>query len=217
MPQRANPIDLNSKGVKMKSGKKSKRCQKKIITKEHRAIRKVRLELGLTLKDAGDKLGLSSKGIGAIENGRVILDKNRIMEIVSSYGLDYQNFLDIRDEVETNKQSKYERRRSSKKIITKECLVLKSMRRVKNLSQVKASALCGYPRSAIGKIEHGRIELSEMKIRHIVEAYGYRYPDFVDNLSKEELRDTIVDSCIKRIEQLDDIKLAIVRNLLDSL
>lgn len=200
----------------MKSGKKSKRCQKKIITKEHRAIRKLRLELGLTLKDAGEKLGLSSKGIGAIENGRVILDKNRIMEIVSSYGLEYQSFLDIRDGVETNMQSKYERRRSSKKIITKECLVLKSMRRVKNLSQVKASALCGYPRSAIGKIEHGRIELSEMKIRHIVEAYGHRYSDFEECMSQSEQRDSVIDFCQKKISSLSDEKLNILKSLLGT-
>ena len=91
------------------------------------------------------------------------------------------------------------------------------MRRLKKLSQDKASNFCGYPRATIGHIENGRIELSNERIKHIVESYGYKYSEFEENLNKDEMRDTIVDSCLQKIEKLDDSKLEIVKNLLGSL
>ena len=91
------------------------------------------------------------------------------------------------------------------------------MRRIKNISQDKASSLCGYSRASIGHIENGRIELDKNRIKHIVESYGYLYSDFENNLKKEELRDTVMDYCIEKIGKLDDSKLEIVKNLLGSL
>ena len=64
--------------------KRQKRFDKKAITSDQLAIRELRLELGMTLKEAGIKLGLSDKGIGAIENGRISLDRKRIEDIVLS-------------------------------------------------------------------------------------------------------------------------------------
>ncbi len=85
-------------------------------------------------------------------------------------------------------------RRSYQKIVTKECKVLRSLRRIKKISQDQASAMCGYSRPTIGHIENGRIELSEERLRHIVKSYGYKYSDFEGSMAKAELRDTIVDT-----------------------
>jgi len=205
-----------------------RRIEKKLISPDHKAIKELRLEAGLTLKEAGKRLGISDKTIGAIENGRISLSKNRINDMINAYDFTFLDFLRTKKNLGKNAGKRTERkivrtvlqnsdRRSYQKIITKECKVLRSMRRLKKISQDKASRLCGYPRATIGHIENGRIELSKERIKHIVEAYGYKFSDFKENLNKEEMRDTIVDSCLEKIDQLDDSKLDIVKNLLKSL
>ena len=69
--------------------KNEKRCHRKEITKDHIAIRELRLELNMSLKEAGERVGLSSKSIGAIENGRVLLSKKSIkrQSFVATQGL----------------------------------------------------------------------------------------------------------------------------------
>jgi len=204
-----------------------KRCESKLITSEHLSLKQLREEVNLTLEEAGKNLGLTKNGIGAIENGRVCIDKKRIEEIVNSYGLDYLDFIRAKKIIEKEDKFKKKRktikrvlnnsdRRSYQKIITKECEVLKSMRRIKKISQDSASKLCNAPRSYIGHIENGRIELSKERIKQIVEAYGSLYSDFEANLNKSELRDKVIDNCIKKMEKLDDLKLDIVKNLLGS-
>ncbi|HAZ13242.1 MAG: hypothetical protein A2X86_00565 [Bdellovibrionales bacterium GWA2_49_15] len=208
--------------------KRQRRFDKRAITSDQLAIRELRLELGMTLKEAGIKLGLSDKGIGAIENGRISLDRKRIEDIVLSYGLSYLDFIRAKKIIERNGPKKSERkyirrvfsnsdRRSYQKIITKECQVLRSMRRIKKIPQHKGSALCGYPRATIGHIENGRIELSSERIKHIVECYGFKIDDFKANIGKVQLRDIVIDNCLEKIEHLDDTKLEIVKNLLGSL
>lgn len=206
---------------------RKKKCKTKSKLVEHQALKELRLDLDMTLQKASEKLELGAKGLGAIENGRVTLDKKRIEEIVSSYGLSYLDFVRKKKVIEKEQKKKRARatvrhvltnndRRSYQKIITKECHVLRSMRRVKSISQDKASKLCGYSRPTIGHIENGRIELSTDRIKHIIHTYGYKFKDFEDNMNKEELRDQIIDSCIDKINQLDDSKLSIVKNLLGS-
>ncbi len=59
--------------------------------------------MDLTLKEAGEKLGLSDKGIGAIEDGRVSLKRKRIVEFVTLYGLDYLDFIRVKKLIEKSK------------------------------------------------------------------------------------------------------------------
>jgi transcriptional regulator with XRE-family HTH domain len=199
-----------------------------VITKDHIAIRELRLELNMSLKEAGERVGLSSKSIGAIENGRVLLSKERIEGIVKSYGLSYLDFVRVRIIIDKNFKKTKKRitvktvlknsdRRSYQKILTKESKTLRSMRRIKKLTQYQAAELCGYSRTAIGHIENGRIEITDYRAKHIVESYGYKYSDYKDFLKKEELRDNVVDTCLSQIELLSDEKLDIVKKLLGSL
>ena len=205
--------------------KSKKRCGYKRITSEHLALRKIRQELGLTLKQAGELVGLSSKGLGAIENGRVSLDKDRIQELLNSYQLSENEYEVIKYQIEKESIDKPKRvyiknvlsnsdRRSYQKKITKECRVLRSLRRTKGISQVRAGELCGYPRASIGHIENGRIELSNARIRHMVNSYGYSYRFFEECVLKEQQRDEVVDFCIDKMKRLDDDKVEVIKNLL---
>lgn len=105
-------------------------------------------------------------------------------------------------------------RRSYQRRITRECKVLKSMRRIKGYSQDYASLLCGYSRPTIGHIENGRIELDKARIEHILKCYGANILEFETNLKKGELRDEIIEYCHIKIESLDDVKLDVVRTYL---
>src|SRR5690606_6733366 len=127
---------------------------------------------------AGKRLGISEKTIGAIENGRISLDKKRAEEIVVAYGLTYLDFERARRLIIKEGPKKHKRqfvrtvlknsdRRSYQKFVTKECKVLRSMRRMKKISQDEASRLCGYSRATIGHIENGRIGLTPERKRHI--------------------------------------------------
>jgi transcriptional regulator with XRE-family HTH domain len=51
--------------------KKMKLSYYKLITENHQAIRELRLEKGWTLVEAARLLGLKSRGLGHLENGRV--------------------------------------------------------------------------------------------------------------------------------------------------
>ena len=48
------------------------------ITDEHKALRELRLSKGLSLDEASIPLGIKSKGLGHVENGRVKLTKEKI-------------------------------------------------------------------------------------------------------------------------------------------
>lgn len=208
--------------------KKTKRCDKKVILSDQLALKQLRQEQRLTQKEAGEKLGLSHKSIGAIENGRVSLDRKRIEEIVISYGLTYLDFVRAKRIIEkeglkkpkrqfTRKVLKNSDRRSYQKIITKECKVLRSMRRMKKLSQYEASRLCGYSKATIGHIENGRIELTEERVIHIIKCYGYKDTNFEKDMKGLIQKDYIVNNCIDLINILEGEKLEMIHKLLKNL
>lgn len=211
-------------GIKMKQQGK-KRCQRKAITSEHQALKKLRLDLKLTLVDAGKLVGLSSKGIGAIENGRVLLTKEKIEKIVTSYGLTFLDYSGAKKIIERSGLKTSRRayvksvltssdRRSYQKRVTKECRVLKCMRKMKNLSQDQASSLCGYSRPTIGHIENGRIELSNSRINHIVSSYHFQMSDFYRFMEEEVLKNELLQSCLDKMNQLPEDKLKLMSSLL---
>ncbi len=88
------------------------------------------------------------------------------------------------------------------------------MRILRNLSQRKASSLCGYHKKAIGVIENGRVELSQSRIQHIVKSYGFTMKDFESHMKADILVTEIQDECISIIRALSEDKLKIVHPLL---
>ncbi len=80
-------IDLRKK-VKTVSTNQDRRSYKRIITKEVRVLKILRLMKNLTQDQASAVCGYSRPSIGHIENGRIKVDIERTQHIVSSYGLE---------------------------------------------------------------------------------------------------------------------------------
>jgi transcriptional regulator with XRE-family HTH domain len=193
------------------------------LSSDVKVIRRARELSKVSRNQLGQLLGISNKAIEKIENGRMRLSASRITEILEALNLKQSDLIRIKKGKDLLKPKRKlivtsnNLRRSYKKLITKECRVLKSMRKQKGFSQDHASHLCGYSRPSIGHIENGRIELSKERIIHILKSYGYKYQEFESNFEKKELRDQVIDSCFEKINKLDDTMLDIVKNLLGSL
>ena len=162
---------------------KEEKLQNKDIT-DSITLRKLREIRGLSRKDAGVLLNIGYKSVERFENGRGNLNRTRIETIVGVYGLTYGDFLLCREGKGERIQNRFCHKkekvidnnrscRSYKKVITKEVQVLQTLRKLKGLSQYKASFVCGYNRTSIGHVENGRVELSEARIAHIIKAYGF--------------------------------------------
>ncbi len=189
-----------------------------------KALRRARELKKLSRKELASRLKISVSAVEKYEKGVDFLSEARLEKIIKALEISKEQFIRVKRGKGLNSLAYRKKRvlnnsdrRSYQKNISKECSVLRSMRKQKELSQYAAGHLCGYARAAIGHIENGRIELSKERIEHIISSYGYQYKDFEDNMNKEELRDQVIDSCFRKIKQLDDTKLVIVKNLLGSL
>ena len=189
-----------------------------------RVLREIK---GFSRKDAGVLLGLSHKTVQKLESGKAILYRSRIEKTVKAYGLTYEDFLSCREghseQIRKRLCHKADKaiiknkdRRFNKRIITKEAQVLKVLRKLKNLSQRKASRLCGYHKTAICFIENGRVELYRDKVAHVVKSYGFKMKDFEYHMKSDVLVTDIQDECISIIRTLGEEKLRAVHLLLLS-
>ncbi len=204
-----------------------RRSQKKVMTKEVTALRKMREMKGLSRKDAAPLVGVTFKLIEQLENGRVELTKHKIAQYCLAYGFTQNQYRDICDgkigkvqkeicKVRTKVIEQNNLRRSYKKIITKEAKILQVLRRLKNLSQYDASLLCDYSKTAIGHIENGRIELPKSRIFHIVNSYGFTMEEFDYHMKSDVFVTDMQDECIKIIKALGEEKLKAVYPLLST-
>lgn len=207
--------------------KKKKRSSYKIVGEAQLALRELRIAKGWSLAQAAGPLGIKSKGLGHIENGRVGLTDERVREILEKWSLTYFDFIRAKKMVKDGIRNKPRRvmvrtvltnkdRRSYQKIITKEVRVLKVLRQMKKLSQAKASSLCGYSRPTIGHIEQGRIELDRERIEHIVRAYRFEMREFDQMMGEDVFRDELLTKCVQRIESLSPEKLRLINSLLEA-
>lgn len=198
------------------------------ITDEHKALRELRLSKNLSLEEASMPLGIKSKALGHIENGRVKLTKEKIEKIILSLGFHYHDFLRAKKKVQDDKKNRVNRktikkvlsnsdRRSYQKIITKEVRALKALRVLRKLSQDESSYLCGYSRPTIGHIENGRIAVSMERIHHIVKCFGFKIVDFEKYLNAEMMRHEIIEQCKSKILDLPDEKLSLIKGIIDSM
>lgn len=208
--------------------KKKKRSAYKIMTDDHRALRELRLEKGWTLEEACKLLGIKSKGLGHIENGRVILSKERLRRILECYGMHFHDLIRMKKLLESQGRNTPRRatvrrvlsskdRRSYQKIITKEVRVLRLLRKMKGIPQDKASSLCRYARATIGHVENGRIELTVSRIQHIVTSYGHEMREFYRLMGEDVLRDVILEFCQAKLLGLSEEKLRLAQALIASL
>ncbi len=80
------------KKEKVIDNKKVRRFYKKIITKQARVLRILRVQKKLSQYKASLICGYHKGAIGHIEMGRIQLPKNRIIHIVKSYGFTMEDF-----------------------------------------------------------------------------------------------------------------------------
>lgn len=186
-----------------------------------RALKRARVELALSRKDLALRLGVSPKAIEKYENSRDLLSEKRLSNILEALGITPYQFLRIKRgrnllpvQKREKKVLKNSDRRSYQKNITKECETLRSMRKMKGISQDDASKLCGYSRTTIGHIENGRIELSKSRILHILACYGCDYLEFEENMRRDTQRDEIISKCCKILSYLSNGQLDMIEQLL---
>lgn len=184
------------------------------------ALRRVREHLKVTKVELAQKLCVSVKTIDRLESGETQLTEHKILEVLDAMGMSMENFLRAKKgrplviEKREKLVTENEQRRSYRKIITKEVQALKTLRRMKGISQDFASSLCGYARPSIGHIENGRIELNQDRIIHIVSSYGFDLNEFNRLMAEEVPRERILEDCQQILVGLKEEKLKIVYVLL---
>lgn len=110
------------------------------------------------------------------------------------------------------------KRRSDRKVITKEAKVLRFMRKSKNLSMKRAAFLIGKSDTLISHCEHGRFDLQPTLIEKLVTIYDYSMDDF--NLFMNSDDDLFVDyreDLITFVHRMDDAQAMKAYNLLKAM
>ncbi len=187
-----------------------------------KAFRRAREQLKITKVELARRLKVSVKTIDRLESAEAPLDQAKINAVLSALGISIEEFLKAKKgrSFKSKKRLKVvtenSQRRSYKKVMTKEVQVLKTLRKMKGISQDQASSLCGYSRPSIGHIENGRIELDQDRIRHIVSSYGMEMSEFNRLMGEEVLRDEVLESCLLKMRNLPEDKLKLIQTLIQT-
>lgn len=203
------------------------RCNKKLMTKEVIALRSMREIRKLTRKHAAQMVGITHKTLEKIENGRINYPLEKCEKFVMAYNFTWKQFellLEgriniVRDQLYGPKPKVIKNnylRRSYKRIITKEVLVIRCLRKTRGVSQDTASNLCGWPRCTFGQIENGRIELTSNRIERVLRGLGFKKAEFDRLLKSDTLRTDLIEECTLLLKKLDESKLAVAKTVLAS-
>lgn len=115
------------------------------------------------------------------------------------------------------KTKRKKKRRSDKKIMTKEASLLKFMRESRHLSMRRVAPILGLSEATVNHSENGRRDLDEVLIKRFLKVYGYSWEQFNQMLSGEvEVPDHTRSECIDIINRLDDSKLKTVKAFLNT-
>jgi len=190
-------------------------------------LKRLRMNLGLTRTDAKKLLGLSVSSIKRYETGIISISKTKLDQFLEGYCISHREYLDFKMGKETSfatpeipqKPKVIENnslRRSYKKLITREVNAITRLRKIKGISQYEASRLCGWHKSSFGHIEQGRIQLTDIKVKHILSALGLTMKSFKEHTNSKLERDKIENDCIQMIRELEDSKLISVQTILKN-
>lgn len=106
-------------------------------------------------------------------------------------------------------------KRSQEKRITRQSKILRFMRMSKRVSMREAGRRNGCSDSAISHYEQGRMEVSEERIRQLVQCYGYPFLEFEEYMAGKPLPVlSIKDECIGLLDQINEDKLRAVHAVL---
>lgn len=194
----------------------------KLTKKDLKAIRLAREEKGITRDEIASALEVSYKAVEKFENGRLNLSQDKQEKLFKALGLDEKELKRIKKHwVVVSKRVKTvfenSQRRSYRRHITKEVKVLIHLRKLRKLTQDKASQVCKYSRATIGHIENGRIEIPPERIRHIVQSYGFGFSRFEEFMKEEVLREEVLKDCHDRLATLPEEKLKLFHTMLKNL
>jgi transcriptional regulator with XRE-family HTH domain len=84
----------NEKEVEIKMIKK-RRCNHKVMTKEASILKFMRESRSLSMRRAGNLLGVSDSTISHLENGRADLHPEIVVKLLHFYGYSYQQFISM--------------------------------------------------------------------------------------------------------------------------
>jgi transcriptional regulator with XRE-family HTH domain len=191
-------------------------------------IKKMRLVRKMRRKQAAHFLPFDHKNIEKLENGRGNISVEQFKMFQSTYGFSDSDLEALRlgkykaiEKAQEPKQKITTKNRKDRRFchrkITRECKVLKEMRLMRNIDQYSASKDCKFGRNTVGFIENGRVTLTEKKIRHIVETYGFTMELFQQLLKQPLLRHEIIEQCQDLLGKLDENKLRIIFPMLQSM
>jgi transcriptional regulator with XRE-family HTH domain len=198
------------------------------ITNDAIILKKMRLLRRLNRQEAALLFNCSHNLIEKLENGRGRLSIDKFRDFQQKYGFSDNEIEELRAgkiEAPTDANSIRKKITTDKRLnkrfrhrrITRECKVLKELRLRINLDQTKASLKCGFGKNNIGFIENGRITLTEDKIRHIVESYGFTMELYYQLLKVTPLPHELREDCQSLINKLDENKLRIIMPMLQSM
>jgi len=191
-------------------------------------IKKMRLLRKLTRKQAAHFLPFNHKNIEKLENGRGKISAELLKLFQSAYSFSETELSAIKNgkskaiEFALNSSKKIgaknrKDRRFCHRQVTRECKVLKEMRLLKGIDQYTASKDCKFGRNTVGFIENWRVNLTERKIRHIVETYGFTMELFQQLKWQPLLRHEIIEQCEEILRKLDENKLRVICPMLQSM
>ena len=191
-------------------------------------LKKMRLLKRLNRQQAALLFGFSHNLIEKLENGRGNITIKRFKHFQEMYGFSDREVEDLRSgktKAPTDANCIRKRITTDKRLdkrfrhrhITRECKVLKELRLRINIDQISASKKCGLGVNSIGWMENGRVQLTEKKIRKIVEAYGFTMELFNQLLKVNPLRHEMIEQSNEIISGLDENKLRIIMPMLQSM
>ena len=110
---------------------------------------------------------------------------------------------------------KIRQKRSQQRIVTRTSKILRYMRVSKHISMREAAHRCDLSVSAINHYEHGRMDISERRLRQLAKAYGYTAQELQGLIDGQEL--PVLDlkrECLGLLELIDEKKLKTVHAVL---
>ncbi|MAZ48399.1 MAG: hypothetical protein CME65_07540 [Halobacteriovoraceae bacterium] len=121
------------------------------------------------------------------------------------------------DDKNSIKIKRKKKRRSDKKVMTKEASLLKFMRESRHLSMRRVAPILGLSEATVNHSENGRRDLDPVLIKRFLKVYGYTWEQFQQMLSGEvEVPEHIRSECIDIINRLEDSKLKTVKAFLNT-
>jgi transcriptional regulator with XRE-family HTH domain len=86
---------MKKENVLVKKKTKKRRCNNKVMTKEASVLKFMRESRNLSMRRAGELIGVSDGTISHLEHGRADLHPKMIVKLLEIYGYNYEQFISM--------------------------------------------------------------------------------------------------------------------------